>query len=481
MKCLPISVHFFPSGPDPQRKWCDLTENLQESVDNAVSRLLSWLLSWKTEAGAYHGFVVHRHDLKRMWALHDTPWSQSGVIEGFLELHKRTGCNRCLREAEQAASLQAKRLRECRFIYAGLEDDRFSSLVHNALADSTLIDAASSMHDHGRGTKADKLIQVATDNVEGYLIPKLLDRKVGAFKFAEFDYYSPDKTRFVANMNSVVAEVLAKLYFLTNHRQYIDLASRVGEWLQKQISLSGPTRGQIQYSDKQHSIYVSLYTALALRGLDDLHLLTGSNRYLMMTLMAAKALLALMDPKTGLFLHGFSAGRRTTYPIFIAGSGMIFRAIHDAELLTHRSLISWEDCIRPLLRFQNPSGGFESFLGYDTEDNIRPRASKVDVWENRVPTVCWNAQLFAFLTRFVSSEFQHSHKSHVPETFLTGPAFAYSEDERRVGIVCSYPPRSAIVYLAKKKMDHASLYFSPLALGRRLMGQSLMEYMKGVL
>jgi hypothetical protein len=52
-------------------------------MDKALSKQIKWLQTWKTSEGAYNGFVVHRHDLKRMFKIHDTPWSQGPIIVGY--------------------------------------------------------------------------------------------------------------------------------------------------------------------------------------------------------------------------------------------------------------------------------------------------------------------------------------------------------------------------------------------------------------
>jgi hypothetical protein len=103
----------------------------------------------------------------------------------------------------QAADLQCKRLHKTgKYIYAGFEDDRFSSLVHNSLANCALLDLAKVLIDEGDDEKAQKYLKIVKENIDRYIIGVLWDEDFGAFKFSEIDYFTPDVIRFVVNMRS---------------------------------------------------------------------------------------------------------------------------------------------------------------------------------------------------------------------------------------------------------------------------------------
>jgi hypothetical protein len=51
-----------------------------------LGALWDYLSSWVAPDGGVHGPVVHRGDLKRMFAIHDTAWTQQAVLEGLLSL-----------------------------------------------------------------------------------------------------------------------------------------------------------------------------------------------------------------------------------------------------------------------------------------------------------------------------------------------------------------------------------------------------------
>lgn len=249
----------------------------KQIISEALSKQISWLETWKTKEGGYNGYVVHRFDLKRMFKLHDTPWAQGPIIEGYLNLYQRTKDKKWLQAALQSADLQCKRLHKAgKYIYAGFEDDRFSSLIHNSLANCALLDLAKGLINEGNDEKAWKYLKTVKENIDKYIIGVLWDNEFGAFKFSEIDYYTPNVIRFVVNMNSVAAESLIKLSSLTGEEQYQHYAVRVGQWmLTEQINSSNLEDGGINYSQLQPRILISIYTALAMRGLDDLYHLTG--------------------------------------------------------------------------------------------------------------------------------------------------------------------------------------------------------------
>ena len=113
---------------------------------DSLAALWAWLASWVSRDGGVNGPVVHRADLKRMFATHDTPWTQSAVISGLLHLYRRSGNDRWLAWAVRLGDAQcARQHADGHFRWAGHEDDRFSSLVHNALADCALLDLAEAL------------------------------------------------------------------------------------------------------------------------------------------------------------------------------------------------------------------------------------------------------------------------------------------------------------------------------------------------
>lgn len=427
----------------------------EQIISEALSKQIHWLLTWKTKNGAYNGYVVHRYDLKRMLKIHDTPWSQAPIINGYLNLYQKTKDEMWLQEAIQAANLQCERLNKTgKYIYAGFEDDRFSSLVHNSLANCALLNLVKVLIDEGTEEDAQKYMNIVKKNIDMYIIGVLWEDKFGAFKFSEIDYYTPDVTRFVVNMNSAAVESLIKLSILTGEKKYQDYANRVGEWmLTEQIKSSDLENGGIKYSQAQPRVLISIYTALAMSGIDDLYYLTKNNRYIEMMEDAAKHLINLIDPETKLFYHAIVNGKLVKYPQFIAGAGIILKALDDAERLTGEKF-DYQDSLNTILKKQLPNGGFPNFIGYRNK-----KIGENEVWEDIVSVMGWNAHMFEFLTKIVHKDFLYK-PAKVKISCFTTKYYYYVESERFVLVLGIKPIRSLILYFAIKKINLAPIYIS---------------------
>lgn len=443
-------------------------------MDKALSKQIKWLQTWKTSEGAYNGFVVHRHDLKRMFKIHDTPWSQGPIIVGYINLYEHTRDPQWLNEAIAAADLQCKRISVTgEYIYAGYEDDRFSSLVHNSLANCALLDLSKTLINDGRD--AAKYINVVKKNIDEYLIKELWDEEFGAFRFSRIDYYSPDKTRYVVNMNSLAVESLIKLSNLINEEKYQEYAIKIGEWmLTEQIISDDIENGGISYSHVQPRVLISIYTALAMRGLDDLYLLTNDPRYLEMMKAASTHLMSLVDSETNLFCHKIEDGKLFKYPEFISGAGIILKALNDTEKLTGEN---YDYCpiLDAVLENQLPNGGFKNFVGYNSTDNNRINGDeKVEVWEDTVPTIGWNAHIFEFLSRKFQGQIP---ENSMENNKIFNNRYGYCETKNWVMIISLTNINSSILYLTWKRLPISIVYLSKKQY-RKILGYMARLYRK---
>lgn len=428
------------------------------ALSNCLSKQISWLQTWKTNEGAYNGFVVHRYDLKRMFKIHDTPWSQGPIINGYINLFNKTKDQKWLKEAVLAANLQCKRQQNSgEYIYAGFEDDRFSSLVHNSLANCALLDLVKVLKENNKN--ASKYLETARKNIDDYLIGQLWDENFGAFKFSKIDYYSPENVRFVVNMNSVAVESLIKLYYCTGELKYQEYALKVGEWiLTEQTRSNTKEDGGIAYSQIQPRVLIAIYTALAMRGLDDLYYLTEDEKYLQAMKKAADHLINMKDDETKLFNHAFVDGKLVKYPQFIAGSGIILKALYDAEKVTNIKY-NYEDILNTILDSQLPNGGFPNFVGYTKHDKSC-KNDKTKSWEDIMPTVGWNAHLFEFLSRMVDPKFSHDPGSTTKSLKISNKNCYLIENEKFVCILSLKNIRRFLIYFAFKKMKNSLFYIS---------------------
>jgi hypothetical protein len=417
-----------------------------------LAALWSWLSSWIAPDGGVNGPVVHRADLKRMWAIHDTPWTQSAVIHGLLHLYRRSGDEYWLDCAVRLGDAQCSRQEhDGRFRWAGHEDDRFSSLVHNALADCALLDLAAVS---GRARYA----AVAERNLEDYVIGRLYRPALNGFAMAETDFYA-GRDRFIANMNSVAIEALIELDRLRGTDRHHDLIRTVGERLRSLQSSRGRSEGSFSYSHLEPDVHIPLYTALTLRGFAGLSNVTGEAFWLAAARRALSFLASMEDPETRLWYHRLEGERLYRYPLFVSGAGVICNGLLDAARLTGTE-IDEQGLARRLLRFQYPHGAICSFVGYDHPDNGRPRGSGQPSWEDVYPTPGWNAQAFLFLSRVLPPP-QPPARATGRRVFAFAGRYAYLETRRISAVLGLRPLRYGVAAGFLKRLRYGAVVPGP--------------------
>lgn len=363
-----------------------------------LGALWNYLSSWVAPDGGIRGPVVHRGDLKRMFAIHDTAWTQQAVIEGLLILYRRSGKDYWFRWALRLADAQCVRQEsDGRFRWAGHEDDRYSSLVHNALADCALLDTAAILQEQGDAQRRNRYLAVVEKNLDDYVIGQLYRPALGGFAMNPIDHYA-GRDRFIVNMNSISIEALIKLDRQRGTTRYAGLVHRIGERIRSLQTRNGLCQGSFAYSHIEPDVHVSLYTALAVRGLPGLAELTGAAAWSDVARRVVAFLRRVEDAETGLWYHKVQYGQLCRFPLFVAGAGMICNGILDAAQLTGTTLDAQSLAAR-LLRYQYRNGAIRNFIGYDHPDNGRRRGVGIDCWEDAYPTPSWNAQAFHFLCR----------------------------------------------------------------------------------
>jgi len=413
-----------------------------------------------------NGPVVHRGDIKRMTAIHDTPWTQEAVIQGLLELYRRSGNDYWLRYALHLGDAQCARQRsDGSYRWAGHEDDRFSSLVHNALADCALLDLADVLRDRSDSDRRTRYINAARKNLEEYVIGTLYRPALQGFAVDVVDHYA-GRDRFVVNMNSIAIEALIKLDRQCETHLHTSLVLRVAERIRSLQSRDGPGAGALPYSDLEQETYLPLYTGLALRGLSALSDLTADAQWPQLARDAAGFLDRFRDTNTGLWYHKLQAGRLDRFPLFVAGAGTIGNGLLDATRFAGVEFDS-RSLVKPLLRFQYPHGPIRNFIRYDHVDNGRPRGKGQECWEDVYPTPNWNAQAFRFLCRVLpppEPTQQNSSRIHA----VRSRRYAYMET-RRFSIVCAaWPLRSAVIAVFLKRLRYGIVIPGPYMIVRAL-------------
>ncbi|QZY55554.1 hypothetical protein [Crassaminicella profunda] len=430
-------------------------------INKATNKLLNWIKTWEINDGAYNGYVIHRGDSKRLKYIHDTPWSQGPIIQGLINIYNRTQDETYYKEAKKAVKVQMKRLNSNgSYDYAGFEDDRFSSLVHNSLANCALLEFAKLEKEiNNESILFMDIMSTVKTNIDEYLIKILWDENYGAFKFSAIDYYSLGQDRFVANMNSVAVESLIIFYELTNNEEYLNYALRIGEWiLTQKVQKEGLLYGAISYAQTHPDMIVSIYTALALRGIDDLYRITNDVRYKNMMIDAVEHLYRLIE--NDLFYHASYDGELRKEPYFIAGIGLILKAIEDVNISCNTKY-PLNNIIDRILSKQTNIGGIKSFLAYNGKGNGRKNGNKnLEVWEDSSLVMGWNAHAFEFLSRHVTGEFKF--RKIVKKYINIKWNYIYIETTKRIFVLNIWPIKSMILLYINKKKEKSIISLNAL-------------------
>ncbi len=442
---------------------------MKYDIDNIVAKLEFWINTWRDDNGRYNGPVVHRRDLKRLKNIHDTPWSQAEIINGFINLYHNTSNIQYLNYAISAAEAQILNMTETgEYRYAGHEDDRFSSLVHNALADCALLYLAETII----GVQQykilyNRILYIVEKNIQLYFIDKLFDPCIGAFRFNTVDYYSTSVNRCVCNMNAIAAEAMIRLMKLNNNNFYDEYVSSIWNWIKQYIcNEDGVCKGAISYSHVQKSVYISIYTALALRGLCYMYEYLKNENILISIKLAANNLISFMD--NGMFMHESNNGCIYSKPWFISGSGMIFNGLHLANRFLNPR-IDEERYLKKFLKYQLPNGAFLNFIGYDSIGNRLSNSKDGGiVWEDIFPTIGWNAQMFSYLTNYVSENYLSVNKMH--NNLIIRRNFLYFECKHYSIVISLWPLRSVALLIYKKNRSKAVCSLNLLDLSRKIRG-----------
>ncbi len=439
-----------------------------DNIQNVLNRLADWLETWRNEHGGYHGFVIHRLEKKRMKDIRQTAWTQAAMIRAYSNLFRACGDEYWKVKAMEAADAQANDFiaDNGKFRFAGHEDERFTSLVHCALADCALLDTFDFIDD----ARKEKYLDIVQANIDKYWLKSLWVEECGAFRFSEIDFYSNGKHRFVINFNCMALETLLKFNRLRTVEPFGKVAARVGKWLLDRLEESykffcdnmpadggfhpGAMPYQFGKSRATPDNCVFLYSGLSLRGLCELYQETGDIRCKKIIENGVEGLLASRDPQTRLFYHTTHGFHIDPYPQFIAGTGMILVGIARAEEVTGRKW-DYEDTVESILGQQQANGSFPCFIGKNRSHSRRFK-SGIETWEDHVAGVNWNAQLFEYLS-LRRGVLNHRQAERQSAHCVLKKNFFYSDTRDKVTIISLWPIESAGIFHAQKKNTRATL------------------------
>jgi hypothetical protein len=216
--------------------------------------------------------------------------------------------------------------------------------------------------------------------------------------------------------------------------------------------------GGIGYANTHPDWFISIYTALALRGICEVYKYNHDENLRKILIQSANHLLRYTT-KEGYFCHAIQNGVQMPYPYWIAGGGMILKAIDDVSRVTGVSF-NVEKMETVIVSHQQKCGGISSFAKYNTKDNHRKKNKPdIRVWEEIAPGPPWNAHLFEYFSRFVDARFEE----YVPNnktSFEMTKHYIYFENTKTFFVVSFLPLYSCALIWIHKKNNVSLIGFS---------------------
>lgn len=421
----------------------------QKDITKISNILWEWIKTWKRPDSAFNGFVIHRFNQMRMFHLHDTAWTQSALINAFINLYRNSGDKKWLDQARKASKLELKRLdlESGEYRYAGHEDDRFTSLVHCAMANNALINLAENIND---SLLKEQIIKAVRICVKRYFIEKLWVENFGAFKVSKIDYYS-NMDRFVLNMNSLAMKSLIGLSQLIQTKDYDYYIKKISDWiLDRQILKQDTLNGSFPYQETSDGHItggsVAIYSALTGEGLIELYYYWKDQKVRNSLAKLAEHFYRFRDKRFGLFFHrGYTSLDK--YPLFVAGAGIILRVLEDIKTITNKEY-DFSDSVENLLKMQKSNGSFPAFIGH----NQKAEGSLIKrIWKDYASVVSWNANMFEFLSKNANMRWQQENISKSVD-FKLSSNFIYLETRQWVFILSFFPIKEAGIHFMNKKL-----------------------------
>lgn len=380
--------------------------------------------------GAYGGPVVHWWLCSFIYCGAGANWTYEGLIEAYLELHKKTRNELWLKRASEAAeyllSLQTPNgtYKNSFFEHNPLHG---SSSVHEGGADLVLLYLASYLENIGEPGR--KYLDAALKNAEGSLFQRLWDPTLGTFKSTDDTLL---KSSYVFNMMATVAQVFLWLFQNTQKEKYRKLALSTLSYIlrfQRKKSHDEVLVGSFPQGLHDDNAY-AFYNARILTFLLDAYKILGEEKALEAAELCGTFLSKLEKTNGGFSFFVDRGGKIYDHPNLVGGVAEVVRAFLELRNLSPKhSSFDEKPHIQWLLRFQDSIGGFRTGVGFHYD------AEKVDYKD--VFHVCgWNDKIFRLLALlFNGHDLKEEKRIEMNEACWIGKTAAiFTENDKQVTI-----------------------------------------------
>jgi hypothetical protein len=349
-----------------------------------------WLDTLRSADG-YTGPAVHwwQHCLTYTGAGID--WRYEGIVDGYLTLHRKTGNPRWLLKARRAAN----DIVAAQYPSGNYADSQFqlnpytAGTPHEASVNVALLKTAAALR-AAHQPDWQGYVDAARRSLTGYFIPRLWDADARTF------YDDVRRITVVPNKLATLAEALVRLSDLTGDTRYLEIYAlpALDAVLAQQTGL-GTAAGAIgQMTERGHAVtaYFPYYNARCVTGLIAAYRASGSARYLDAADRAMDFITSARLPGGGLPQIVYSDGRRSVYPVWIAGAAesvMAGLALADCGR-THdlAPIVAW------VLDGQLESGGFRTAHGFAAAGCRRAAVTPPHFFD-LLPVAGWAHKAFA--------------------------------------------------------------------------------------
>lgn len=368
---------------------------LDDKLGPSLSMLSSWIETMQILPGAYGGPVVHWWLCSFIYCGSGVNWTYEGLLEGFIELHKKTKDDVWLKRAIEAANY----IREAQMPDGTYKNSFFesnpaygSSSVHEASVDLGMISLASHLEEIGED--GGKFIDSVVRNAEMSLFQRLWNPSLGTFRSTG---NSMIKSSYVFNAMATVAQVFLRLYSIKGETKYRELVSSTLSFILRyqRKTPNDPVLGSFPQGLHDSTAY-TLYNARILTFLNEAYKTFGEQSTLVAAQHCGDFLRRLEHNEGGFSFFADAKGRICNRPNLIGGVAEAVRALRELQHLSSQ-LSSFDENphIEWLLRFQDPVGGFRTGFGFHYD------AAKND-FKDLFHVCGWNDKVF----RLLSSVFQ---------------------------------------------------------------------------
>lgn len=192
------------------------------------------------------------------------------------------------------------------------------------------------------------------------------------------------------------------MHSISKEKKWLDIALNASNIIFEFQEKEGEMKGCIyQENSKDHAI--TYYTARCIPLLEKVYRVTGKEEYLDTALLAAGFIERMWDKRKG-FAFGFVKNgegefTKADYPVFMAGSGDVIRALMT---LDEYKKINVNNYLEMFFSQQDVNGGFRTATGFA----LKKKSGNIEnqSWRDCLHVVGWNDKALRVLALFLPEE-----------------------------------------------------------------------------